>query len=69
MQGLATYFVVEDQLRQAECEYEVEHAGSGDRVNAGDCGEEGAGEGFTACLCIQELAVRQRHVGLGRQVQ
>ncbi len=69
VQALAADFIVENELGQAEGQNEIEHAGPRDRVDAGDRSEQRARESFTAALRIEELGVRERHVGLRRQAE
>ena len=61
---LAAHLVVEDELRQAEHEQEVEHPGPGHRVDPGERGDERAAERLRAGLGVEDLAVRQGHVRL-----
>ncbi len=69
MQALAADLVVEDELRQAEREHEVEHARAGHRIDAGERREQRAAECLAATLGVEKLAIRESHVGLGRQIQ
>ena len=65
----AADLVVEDELLQALAALEVEHAGPGDAVDAGERGEHRAHAGLEPGLGVQGLRVGERDVALGRQPQ
>ena len=56
-QRLAAHLVVEDELRQAEDQQEVEHPGTGHRVDAGERCDQRAAEGLGTGLGVEDLPV------------
>jgi hypothetical protein len=67
-QRLAAELVVQEQLRQAEDEQEVEHPRARDAVDARERAEQRA-RTSRARLRVDLLRVRQGHVRLGRQAE
>ena len=65
----AADLVVEDELLQALAALEVEHAGAGDAVDAGEGGEHRAHAGLEPGLRVEGLRVGERDVALGRQAE